>query len=228
MIMKTELDKITDPSELDAYLDGALGDDERRRIELRLERDPAAADYVDTARRLNQALGEHTRRIDQAPMSQGLQDALNQLRPTAEVISLADRFPSLRPLQALAAGLFVLTIGYGSGHYMAGQQIEQQALAMQEIRDRVREEVRKTMNHALEYRPSGEVVTWNSDTEQASAELRPVRTFRTADQRYCREFHETIIIDGVREERRGLSCRVGKEDWQTRMLLAEGTESTVF
>ena len=71
----------------------------------------------------------------------------------------------------------------------------------------------------LEFTQSGTSVIWKSETHDVSAEMLPLRTLKTPDNRYCREFQEVLLIDGVREMRHGLSCRVGEKQWETRMIL---------
>jgi hypothetical protein len=204
---------------LNAYVDGELGTEQSAELAGRLDQDPVAASYVRNVRRVDSLARAAMCRIDDQQLSAGLSASLETLRRQG---TQAKNDPWHRPYLAVAASLLVLTIGYGAGFLSAEYNFDRQMLAMEQARSQSLEEVKVALNHALEYSPSGTPVSWQSENGRASAELLPIRTLQTADKLYCREFKEVLVIDGVREERRGLSCREGKEDWQTRVVLAEG------
>ena len=71
-----------------------------------------------------------------------------------------------------------------------------------------------SFQNALEYNRSGTATRWrNPDTAGTGATV-PVRTFQVADGRYCREFQQTIIIDGRQERGYGTACRQPDGHWQ--------------
>ena len=116
-------------------------------------------------------------------------------------------------------------MGYGAGLFTAERQFTQQLALAEAVRSQALNEVEKTLNRVLEHSPSGQAVDWRSEQYDVSAQLIPIRTFKTANQGYCREFEEIVIINGEREERRGLSCRTGKENWESRLLVPEGGQA---
>lgn len=203
---------------LNAYIDDELEPEQALEIERQLARDPVAGHYVKNARRLENLARAALHQVDDQRLSEGLSASLEAVR--RQDSSRAAHSFAGRPYLAIAASLVVLAIGYGAGFLTAERSLTQQMLAMEQARSKSLAEVQVALNHALEYSPSGEPVSWRSDSGHALAELLPIRTLRTQDQRFCREFREVVVIGGVREERHGLSCRVGKEDWRTRLILA--------
>lgn len=204
---------------LNAFVDGELGPEQSAEIARRLEQDPVAANHVRIARRVDSLARAAVSRIDDQELTASLSASLEALRNQGTQTKTQ---PWYRPYFAVAASLLVLAIGYGAGFFSAEYNFDRQLLAMEQARSQSLEEMKVELNRVLEYSPSGTPVNWQSENGRASAELLPIRTLQTADKLYCREFKEVLVIDGVREERRGLSCREGKEDWQTRLILAEG------
>ena len=77
----------------------------------------------------------------------------------------------------------------------------------------MRQEIASLKNQTLENIPSGSAGSWVAPAGLARAEVRPLQTYRTQDNRFCREYEERIEdADGV-EIRRGIACRAGKGNW---------------
>lgn len=67
---------------------------------------------------------------------------------------------------------------------------------------------------ALETNRSNYSSTWVNPDTGHSGSLTPVRTFKNAAGRYCREYQTTIIIDGQRQQAYGTACRQNDGFWQ--------------
>ncbi len=214
-----------DDSLLDAYIDGELEDGPRRQVEQWLQRDPAAADYVRRVRRLQDLSRRQLQEIDQRPLPDELDRMLERLRQSGTGDGPGNEgqrgLAWARPLLATAASLLILFVGYAVGVMTTEGRFEKRLVAVEQAREASLSEIRAALNRALEYNPSGSPVNWESKRYNASAELLPIRTLKAGDNQYCREYREILIIDGTREERRGLSCRLGKERWQTRLIMPE-------
>lgn len=66
---------------------------------------------------------------------------------------------------------------------------------------------------ALENNRSGTATEWrNPDAEHTEATV-PVKTFQTSEGVYCREFQQTITIDGRQERGYGTACRQPDGQW---------------
>lgn len=206
-----------DEIQLNAYIDGELTEQQMRELERLLKTDDAASGYVRTSNEYMELGREALDAAAQKPISAELQGVLDKLKSRDP----AEKNPPIRkhPYFAIAASLFLLITGYGLGVVSTERGFQQQMLAAEAIREYTRKEVRSELNRVLEFVPSGTSVNWKSETHDVSAELSPLRTLKTPDSRYCREFQEVLLIDGVREIRHGLSCRVGEKQWETRMIL---------
>ena len=67
---------------------------------------------------------------------------------------------------------------------------------------------------AMETAPSGQSVTWqNPDTRHAGS-VTPTRTYQTANGQYCREYQQTVIIDGKQQQSYGTACRQADGSWK--------------
>ena len=206
---------------LNAYIDGELGPEQASEIERQLETDSAASRYVRQVHRVEGLAKASIGQVDYMAISRGLGDSLEALR--LHQGSQAGQRWWQSPYLASAASVVLLLVGYSTGFLSAEYRINQQMAVLEAARSQSLEEVRVALNRVLEYSPSGEQISWHDETGRVVAELSPIRTLKSRDQRFCREFREVVLIDGTREERRGLSCRQGKEDWRTQLILTDGT-----
>ena len=67
---------------------------------------------------------------------------------------------------------------------------------------------------ALEYGESGSPMTWTNPDTGNSGEVVPQPAVRQADNRYCREFQETVTIAGEKQVAYGTACRMPDGTWQ--------------
>ncbi len=70
-----------------------------------------------------------------------------------------------------------------------------------------------TTQNALETQPTGETSSWVNPDTGHSGEITPTRTY-TAEGQPCREFSQTIYVDGEYEEIEGTACRQSDGTWQ--------------
>lgn len=62
--------------------------------------------------------------------------------------------------------------------------------------------------------PIGETITWNNPESANQGSYTPVRDGYTQSGRYCRQFRETITIDGRTETSTGTACRRADGTWE--------------
>ncbi len=68
---------------------------------------------------------------------------------------------------------------------------------------------------ALETAPSGRNVTWHNPDSGHLGTVTPTRTYqKTAHGQYCREYQQTISIDGQQHRASGTACRQPDGSWQ--------------
>ncbi|MDG1936723.1 MAG: RT0821/Lpp0805 family surface protein [Paracoccaceae bacterium] len=66
---------------------------------------------------------------------------------------------------------------------------------------------------ALERTPSNESVAWDNPDSGNHGSFTPVRTFQ-ANNRYCREYNQEVVIGGKKQVAYGTACRQSDGSWQ--------------
>jgi surface antigen len=79
---------------------------------------------------------------------------------------------------------------------------------------RDRELQAKAASQALENTPSGKPVAWQNPDNGHAGTITPTRTYQTAQGAYCREYQQTITIDGKKENSYGTACRQPDGSWK--------------
>jgi surface antigen len=67
---------------------------------------------------------------------------------------------------------------------------------------------------ALEYDRSGRTSTWSNPDSGHSGSLTPTRTYQTQSGQYCREYQQTVTIDGKPQQSYGTACRQPDGSWK--------------
>jgi surface antigen len=62
--------------------------------------------------------------------------------------------------------------------------------------------------------PIGNTITWNNPNNANQGSYTPTRDGYTQSGRYCREFRETVTIDGRTETGTGVACRRADGTWE--------------
>ena len=69
-------------------------------------------------------------------------------------------------------------------------------------------------SRALEGAPTGTSVPWRNPDSGHAGTVTPTRTYQTAQGGYCREFQQTVTIDGKQERSYGTACRQPDGSWR--------------
>ena len=72
----------------------------------------------------------------------------------------------------------------------------------------------KAASQALESAPSGKTVAWQNPDNGHAGTVTPTRTYQTAQGSYCREYSQTVTIDGKKENSYGTACRQPDGSWK--------------
>ena len=72
----------------------------------------------------------------------------------------------------------------------------------------------QTAHEALEYQPAGRPSSWRNPDSGHSGSITPVKTWQREDGQYCRDFTQSIVVDGKVEDARGTACRDDQGIWQ--------------
>jgi len=207
-----------------AYADGELGVMESIAVEAALERDPALrarlTDLRDSAILLRVAYGPvadeavpvHLRALVEAAPVTGGAAAAND--------NAAGR--SWRKLPRVAAAVALLLAG-AAGGWMAGTQRGSSQMAQLDTAMQVAATM--LMQRSLENLVSGASDIWRDPQSDATLAVTPVRTFKDSDDRYCREYRETLTRGGEQVLLRlGVACRDGQGRWNSRFHVVPGAD----
>jgi len=74
--------------------------------------------------------------------------------------------------------------------------------------------VSNTTQTTLESEPSGATKNWVNPDSGASGSVTPTETFQNADGRYCRNFQQTVTVNGETQTGTGVACRNDQGVWE--------------
>ncbi len=122
----------------------------------------------------------------------------------------------------LGAGLGALAgsqIGSGSGQLvavavgaLAGAYLGGEVGKSLDKADRIA--MQNTTQRALETAPSGQQVAWRNPDSGNSGTIEPRRAVQESSGQYCREYQQTITVDGRSEQAYGKACRQPDGSWK--------------
>ena len=75
--------------------------------------------------------------------------------------------------------------------------------------------MQRASHRALETSRTGSSTIWRNPDSRHSGRITPTRTIEQADGSFCREYQQTITIDGMEERSFGKACRQPDGSWRT-------------
>ncbi len=72
----------------------------------------------------------------------------------------------------------------------------------------------RAASYGLEHKSSGEPTSWSNPDSGHRGTITPVRTYRGASGRYCREYQQTVTVGGRTEQAYGTACRQPDGSWK--------------
>ncbi len=204
--------KAIEDSTLMAYLDGELDEVAASEIEALLASDPELKSKVQDFRQcdalVRAAFGQD---ISGAGRSTPIMLNAQGKRETRTLKQWA-------PLPiALAASLAVLLIGGMTGLTMLDSLVKREFERQALIKEKDNQAIAEARTSALEGKISGTEVSWTNPDSGNFGTMIPVKTWRTKTGQYCREFEESITIDGAINVERGVACRTEDGKWKVRL-----------
>jgi len=216
-----------------AYADGELGVVESLAVEAALERDPALRDKVgalrETAALLRDAYAPLLREAVPGPIRALVEAAPASAEDTPDNVIYPARFgwraaPAMRALTRIAAALALVVAGAAAGWVAAGQRAPEQ-LAAGQLDAAIQSAAVALVQRTLENRVSGASDVWRDPGSGATLAVTPVRTFKDGDDRYCREYRETVSRGGEQVLLRfGVACRDDSGHWKARFHVVPGDD----
>lgn len=119
---------------------------------------------------------------------------------------------------AAAGGLVGSQIGSGSGKLaataigvLAGGLIGSEIGKSLDSADRLEQQqaAQRAQTAAV-----GQTIAWNNPQSGNSGTVTPVRDGTSADGQYCREFEQSVTVDGRTERATGVACRQPDGSWK--------------
>ncbi len=74
--------------------------------------------------------------------------------------------------------------------------------------------MKQNAQESLEYGKNGSTMSWKNPDSGNSGSITPTRTFQKADGQYCREFQQTVYVNGKQEASKGRACRETDGSWK--------------
>ena len=74
--------------------------------------------------------------------------------------------------------------------------------------------MKRVTQDSLEHSRSGTTSSWQNPDSGNSGTVTPTQTFRKADGQYCREFEQTVYVDGKKQAATGRACRAPDGSWK--------------
>lgn len=72
----------------------------------------------------------------------------------------------------------------------------------------------RTSQQALEYNKTGAASSWKNPDTGAYGSVIPTKTYQTKNNKYCREYTQTISVGGKVEKGYGRACRQPDGTWE--------------
>ena len=77
-----------------------------------------------------------------------------------------------------------------------------------------RRQANAAATRALESSPSGTSVAWNNPDSGHQGTVTPTATYQNASGQYCREYQQSVTIDGQEQRSYGTACRQPDGSWR--------------
>ena len=186
--------------ELMRLVDGELSQAEARSVAASCRADPVAAAYVADLS-ADRALLRAAFPVDPS----GTPGAV-----AAIDAALAARHREVRPWRlAMPIAASVLTaVAVGAGSVLvAERRAEEGAARVVAAFAKDRQLGAAAFVEALDRQVSGQSVVWRNPESGSSGAIKPLRTFRAADGRFCREYEQRLEAPGGSERVTGIACR---------------------
>lgn len=74
--------------------------------------------------------------------------------------------------------------------------------------------INQTSSRALEQNPTNQPAQWRNPDSGNTGTVTPTRTYQTNTGQYCREFQQTVTVDGRSESAYGTACRQPDGTWK--------------
>jgi len=200
-----------DQENVDALLDGALDLIDSIELESKIAADPDALRALGESTLLNLTL---KRVIRGCPGE--IDMGIPAFDPVAAQPVANDNSPDLgKTFPAIVASFMVVTAGVAG--FFGGQINDPVPARLEAALGSVQLAQAETLARALDQLKSGEMANWQDAKTGWRGEITPLRTFKSKDARWCREYRATNQLGKIENVRFGMACRTGEGEWRTEL-----------
>jgi len=121
-------------------------------------------------------------------------------------------------LGATAGAVLGSNVGKGKGNVvaiaigtLAGALFGQEIGRSLDRADRIA--MGQNAQYSLEHTRSNETTRWNNPDSGNSGAMVPTRTYQQTTGQYCREYRQTVIVGGKKQDAYGTACRQPDGSW---------------
>lgn len=116
---------------------------------------------------------------------------------------------------APALGSYVLRRDFVKGGGERIRELTAVRPSLQDLPDKVRQNVIHAWQTALESKQAGEAVIWTDKKSGVSVQVEPLQTYRAQNGQFCRTYKELLTRQKTTGVYMGVACRTGKMKWRT-------------
>jgi len=121
-------------------------------------------------------------------------------------------------LGATAGAVLGSNVGKGKGNVvaiaigtLAGALFGQEIGRSLDRADRIA--MGQNAQYSLEHTRTNETTRWNNPDSGNSGAMMPTRTYQQTTGQYCREYRQTVIVGGKKQDAYGTACRQPDGSW---------------
>ena len=118
---------------------------------------------------------------------------------------------------AMAAAVAALAVTAPASYFLAEYHVERKLAAQAALIRADYELSRSARSQALEKHISGEFVSWANPDSGSRGGVTPVRTFKTSNGQWCREYIQQAEMITDSTFRRAVACRESDGSWRDRL-----------
>lgn len=191
---------------INLYIDGELNPIDTQKVEKMIAEDVDLQQYFENLVRLNGLLGS----AYELPKDQANDDYVAAIIPKQKT-GLLVKFSSINWLQAMAVAASVSAVMV-INNTMFSNNID---LSI------IEKHITMTRYDALENKLSNDSLSWNDEANNVSVVITPIKTFKSSNGSFCREYKEVVNNNGEITSRSGFACRKEKGNWPNRTVVSD-------
>lgn len=210
------------PETLSAFLDDELDPKDRERVRQALDQDDDARRKLQQLRHGSALLRASFSEPLSAPLPERVLALLDQPAQSRGKTAVGPALPrSSWPRRWLPTAVAAVLIGlvatapasYFLAEYHVERKLAQQAALIRA--DYALSQAART--RALETQISGETISWTNPDSGSSGQVTPLRTFKTSEGKWCREYLQQAVLLSEGALRKAVACREADGHWRDRL-----------